>query len=90
MEDEHYMKQAIEVALEGIETGGGPFGAVIVDKNGVVLAKNHNQVTLYSDNLILLHPSLLSEVYRHVLGYENFLSPYSKILDVSNVKTFVP
>jgi tRNA(Arg) A34 adenosine deaminase TadA len=47
--DEKYMKQAIDVALKGIIDGGGPFGAVIVDKDGNVLACEHNNVTNTND-----------------------------------------
>jgi guanine deaminase len=49
MDDETYMRQAIEMASHSIEKGGGPFGAVIVDKDGNVVAKNHNQVTMTND-----------------------------------------
>lgn len=48
-DDEYFMRQAIDVALKGIEGGGGPFGAVIVDKNKNILACNHNHVTLNND-----------------------------------------
>jgi guanine deaminase len=44
-----YMKIAIKEALKGIEKGdGGPFGAVIV-KDGVVIAKAHNEVLKRND-----------------------------------------
>jgi guanine deaminase len=42
--NEHMMVKANEIALKGIENGGGPFGAVIVDKDGNILSCNHNQV----------------------------------------------
>ena len=39
-----YMRMALNEARKGIKAGhGGPFGAVIV-KDGVVVAKGHNQV----------------------------------------------
>lgn len=44
-----YMKMAIAEARKGIRSGhGGPFGSVIV-KDGVVVAKGHNQVLKNQD-----------------------------------------
>ena len=48
MDEELYMKLAIEEAEEGIKRGeGGPFGAVVVEE-GEVLSKAHN--TVLKDN----------------------------------------
>lgn len=45
-----YMNYAIESALDGIRAGeGGPFGACIVDRDGVVLATAHNEVLKTND-----------------------------------------
>ena len=45
-----YMKRAKEVADKGIkEKEGGPFGAVIVDKQGKIIATGNNQVLLSKD-----------------------------------------
>jgi tRNA(Arg) A34 adenosine deaminase TadA len=38
------MSKAVDMASEGINMGGGPFGALIADANGQILAKSHNQV----------------------------------------------
>ena len=44
-----YMRMALNEARKGIKAGhGGPFGAVIV-KDGVVVAKGHNQVIKNND-----------------------------------------
>jgi len=43
-EDNYYMSLAIAVARVGMSKGNSPFGAVIVDANGTVLACGHNQV----------------------------------------------
>ncbi len=51
MEDnkkEYYMQLAIDLSDESVKKGGGPFGAVIV-KNGEIVAKSHNKVTLNND-----------------------------------------
>jgi tRNA(Arg) A34 adenosine deaminase TadA len=45
---DEFMREAIELASNSIENGGGPFGAVIV-KNGEVIARATNQVVLKSD-----------------------------------------
>ena len=43
-----FMQRAIALAENGIEEGGGPFGAVIV-KNGKVIAGASNRVTIEHD-----------------------------------------
>ncbi len=43
-----FMRQAIELANENIQNGGGPFGAVVV-LNGEVVGKGSNQVTNHND-----------------------------------------
>lgn len=45
-----YMKIAKDMAKNGITNNeGGPFGAVIVDKNGSIIAKGNNQVLKNND-----------------------------------------
>jgi len=46
--DGSHMQRAIELAKQSIESGGGPFGAVVV-KDGQILAEAHNQVVLDHD-----------------------------------------
>jgi tRNA(Arg) A34 adenosine deaminase TadA len=47
--DEEFLRQAIALARENVETGkGGPFGAVIV-KDGEVIATGVNRVTATND-----------------------------------------
>lgn len=43
-----FLNRAIELAREGMEKGGGPFGAVIV-KDDKILAESYNRVTLRND-----------------------------------------
>ena len=43
-----FLQRAIELAKESVETGGGPFGAVIV-KNGEIVAEASNSVTKDND-----------------------------------------
>lgn len=45
-----YMKIAKDIAKNGMTNNeGGPFGAVIVDKTGNIIAKGHNQVLKNND-----------------------------------------
>mmetsp|Transcript_24332 Transcript_24332/g.36505 ORF Transcript_24332/g.36505 Transcript_24332/m.36505 type:complete len:167 (+) Transcript_24332:76-576(+) len=45
-----FMDIAVQEAKEGVERGeGGPFGAVIVDKDGKVIARAHNMVLQTND-----------------------------------------
>ena len=48
MGHEDFMRQAIDLAVENINNGGGPFGAVIV-KDGEVVATGANRVTANND-----------------------------------------
>jgi len=47
-EDEKFMREAIRMADESVEKGGGPFGAAIV-KDGGIVALASNSVTLDND-----------------------------------------
>ncbi|MEG2573448.1 MAG: nucleoside deaminase [Bacteroides sp.] len=48
MEKKDFMRKAIELSLENIQNGGGPFGAVIV-KDGKIVATGVNRVTSSCD-----------------------------------------
>lgn len=43
-----YLRKAIELAESSVDTGGGPFGAVVV-KNGKIIASASNRVTVIQD-----------------------------------------
>lgn len=46
-----FMQMAIDEARTGIFCGhGGPFGSVIVNKDGIVIGKGHNRVVLNNDS----------------------------------------
>lgn len=55
MNDEQYMRMAIERTIEGIEAGQTPFGACIV-RGGEVLACEHNRV--WRDTDITAHAEI--------------------------------
>ena len=46
--DKMFLQKAIEIAGNGIQEGGGPFGAIIT-RNGKIIAEAHNRVVLNSD-----------------------------------------
>jgi guanine deaminase len=48
MDQTDFIQQTIQLALENVQKGGGPFGALIV-KDGRVIATGVNQVTPTSD-----------------------------------------
>lgn len=45
---EHFMREAIALSQTSVQTGGGPFGAVVV-KEGQIIAKASNSVTQTND-----------------------------------------
>ena len=48
MTKDELMRRAIELSIENIKNGGGPFGAVIV-KDGEIVAEGVNRVTCSCD-----------------------------------------
>ena len=48
LEDQKFMQMAIELSIENIDSGGGPFGAIIV-RNGELIAKGANRVVPNND-----------------------------------------
>jgi tRNA(Arg) A34 adenosine deaminase TadA len=46
--DKIFLRRAIEIASNSINTGGGPFGAVIV-KDGKIISEAYNRVVLNND-----------------------------------------
>jgi guanine deaminase len=46
--DNPHMARAIQLSIENVRSGGGPFGAVIV-KNGGIIAEGVNRVTATND-----------------------------------------
>ncbi|MFO7844832.1 MAG: nucleoside deaminase [Bacteroidales bacterium] len=48
MNNEDFMREAIKLSIDNIDEGGGPFGAIIV-KDGEIVAKGTNRVTVNND-----------------------------------------
>lgn len=47
-EDGTYLRDTLAMAMDGIEAGHGPFAALVV-RDGKVIGKGHNRVTLNND-----------------------------------------
>lgn len=47
-QDKHFLQMAVQLAIDSVDQGGGPFGAVIT-RHGEVVASASNQVTLNND-----------------------------------------
>ena len=48
-----FMERAIELSIESVNIGGGPFGSVIV-KDDKIIAEGSNEVTLFEPSAITL------------------------------------
>ena len=46
--NEHFMARAIQLSVENVSSGGGPFGAVVV-RNSSIVAEGVNRVTATND-----------------------------------------
>ncbi len=54
--EEDFLRRAIELAVAARGAGDAPFGSLLVDSDGSVLAEDHN--TVLSDGDITAHPEL--------------------------------
>ncbi len=66
--NEEMMRKAIELSKQSIEKGGGPFGAVIV-KDGEIIAKGHNMVTLNNDPTAHAEVSVIREAAKKLNNF---------------------
>lgn len=48
MDKQDFMREAIALAVESVAAGGGPFGAIVV-KDGRIVSRGSNRVTLAND-----------------------------------------
>lgn len=46
--DKEFLQEAINISIQSVDNGGGPFGAVVV-KDGKIIGRGNNQVTLNND-----------------------------------------
>lgn len=68
-EDIAFMQMAIDLSVENIESGGGPFGAVIV-RDGVVIAVGTNKVVPNNDPTAHAEVSAIREACRKLGSFK--------------------
>jgi len=67
--DNLFMRRAIELSLESVKKGGGPFGAVIT-KNGEIISESSNQVTVLNDPTAHAEISAIREAARKLNTFD--------------------
>lgn len=66
-----YFKKAIEEAYIGIQNKeGGPFGAVIVNKDGEIIGYGHNQVIKYNDPTLHAEMVAIKNASKNINNYD--------------------
>lgn len=55
LKDEKFLKRCIELATESLEAGDAPFGSILVDKDGEIIAEGRNRVNELN---ALAHPEV--------------------------------
>ncbi|OFZ30447.1 MAG: tRNA-specific adenosine deaminase [Bdellovibrionales bacterium RIFCSPHIGHO2_01_FULL_40_29] len=67
--DSAHMKRAIELSKKNIETGGGPFGAVIV-KDGKIIGEGWNKVTTNNDPTAHAEVEAIREACKSIKNFD--------------------
>ena len=68
-QDKIFMREAIRLANESVERGGGPFGAVIV-KDGEIVAGSINSVTIDNDPTAHAEVNTIREACRKLRTFD--------------------
>ena len=63
------MREAIKLSAESVRSGGGPFGAVIV-RNGEIIARGENRVTVCNDPTAHAEVSAIREAAARLGTYD--------------------
>ena len=66
---ESFMREAIKLSAESVRSGGGPFGAVIV-RNGEIIARGENRVTVCNDPTAHAEVSAIREAAARMGTYD--------------------
>ncbi|SDE01406.1 guanine deaminase [Paenibacillus sp. UNCCL117] len=70
MQDEQFMKAAIQLAYDNVISGhGGPFGAVVV-KDGQIIGRGCNEVTAACDPTAHAEVQAIREACRHLNSFQ--------------------
>lgn len=68
-QDQVFMREAIRLANESVNGGGGPFGAVIV-KDGEIIARGSNSVTINNDPTAHAEINAIREACRKLNNFD--------------------
>ncbi|WP_197018783.1 MULTISPECIES: nucleoside deaminase [unclassified Prevotella] len=68
-QDKKFMREAIRLANESVERGGGPFGAVIV-RDGEIVAGSSNSVTIDNDPTAHAEVNTIREACRKLRTFD--------------------
>ncbi|NHN34012.1 nucleoside deaminase [Paenibacillus agricola] len=67
---EKWMQEAIELAVQNVTSGlGGPFGAIVV-KDGKVIGRGSNNVTLHNDPTAHAEVQAIREACKHLGSFQ--------------------
>lgn len=69
MDNEQLMRRAIALSIESVNSGGGPFGAVIA-RNGEIVAEGSNNVTSHHDPTAHAEVSAIREACRKLETFD--------------------
>ena len=64
-----FMREAIKLSAESVQSGGGPFGAVIV-RDGEIIARGENRVTVCNDPTAHAEVSAIREAAARMGTYD--------------------
>ncbi len=67
--NEDFLKQAIQLAEASVASGGGPFGALVV-KDGVIIGRGNNRVTLDNDPTAHAEVQAIRDACRRLGDYQ--------------------
>ncbi|WP_082233209.1 nucleoside deaminase [Halobacillus massiliensis] len=49
MKEKHYLHQTVQLAIDSVRSGGGPFGAIVIGQDGHIIGTGQNIVTKAND-----------------------------------------
>jgi guanine deaminase len=71
LKDKTFMLEAIEMASRGMNNGkGGPFGCVIVNKDGEIIGRGNNHVTSSNDPTAHAEVVAIREACRNIQNFQ--------------------
>ena len=70
MDHTFFLKQAFDQALKAQAEGQNPIGCIIVDENGEVIARAHNEVSKRNDRMAHAEMLAINKAV-HTAGSEN-------------------